>query len=246
MREITLLEMLKCGVHFGHQKSRWHPKMKPFIFAERSGIHIIDLEKTQQKLKEALKFVETTVSRGGMVVFIGTKKQAQNIVKKYALESGMPYVVNRWIGGLFTNFAVVKKMIEKLANLKKKKASGELEKYTKKEKVEFQKEIDRLETLVGGISGLKKIPEAAFIVDLKTEKTALQESRKKGIPIIALTDTNTDPTKVTYPIPANDDATKSIELITSLMSESIIEAKRNIPVKTPEVGKSPDMQKPVV
>lgn len=228
MKDISLLEMLKNGVHFGHQKSRWHPKMKPYIFAERSGIHIVDLEQTREKLKEALTFLHDTASKGGVVVFIGTKKQAQGIIKKAAEDCGMPYIINRWIGGLFTNFAIVKKLIDRLHELKKSQESGDLEKYTKKEQTAIKKKIEKLEKLVGGISGIKKIPDAIFIVGLKNEKTVVREANRKNIPIVALADTNTDPTNVAYPIPANDDATKSIKLITGLVAESIKEGKMAI------------------
>lgn len=225
-QEISLIELLKSGVHFGHQQSRWHPKMKQFIFTERSGVHIIDLEKTRTKLNEALAYAQDLSSRGGIIVFIGTKKQAQSIVKRHAEACGSPYVINRWIGGLLTNFSIIKKMIDRLLDLTKKQASGDLDKYTKKEQSEFKKEIIRLQTLVGGISELRKIPDAIFVVDLKIEKTAIREAQRKGIPIIALADTNTDPSKVTYPIPANDDATKSIDLITGLLTQSILAGKK--------------------
>ena len=225
-QEISLIELLKSGVHFGHQQSRWHPKMKQFIFTERSGVHIIDLEKTRTKLNEALAYAQDLSSRGGIIVFIGTKKQAQSIVKRHAEACGSPYVINRWIGGLLTNFTIIKKMIDRLLDLTKKQASGDLDKYTKKEQSEFNKEIIRLQTLVGGISELRKIPDAVFVVDLKIEKTAIREAQRKGIPIIALADTNTDPSKVTYPIPANDDATKSIDLITGLLAQSILAGKK--------------------
>jgi small subunit ribosomal protein S2 len=231
--EISLLELLKSGVHFGHQKSRWHPKMKPFIFTERSGVHIIDLEKTRIRLNEALEFVRELSSRGGTIVFIGTKKQAQSLVKKHAESCGSPYVINRWIGGLLTNFPIVKKMIDRLLDLIKKQSSGELDKYTKKEQSEFNKEIMRLQTLVGGISELRKIPDAIFVVDLKIEKTAIREAQRKGISIVAIADTNTDPSKATYPIPANDDATKSIDLITGLIAQSILAGKNQSTMASP-------------
>ncbi|MFA5107019.1 MAG: 30S ribosomal protein S2 [Patescibacteria group bacterium] len=233
MAEITLLELLQSGVHFGHQRSRWHPKMKPFIFTERSGIHIIDLEKTRERLLEALQFLRETAQKGGVVVFIGTKKQAQGIITRYAKESGMPFIVNRWIGGLLTNFSIVKRLIDKLTSLKKQQASGELEKYTKKEKATFLKRIDRLENLVGGLTELKKVPDALFVVDIKIEKTVIREAERKNIPVVAMIDTNNDPSKVTYPIPANDDATKSIELITKLVSESIQQGKKDRVAQTP-------------
>lgn len=225
MRNITLLELLQHGVHFGHQRSRWHPKMKPYIFTERNGVHIIDLEKTRTKLIEAMEFVEGTARKGGVIIFVGTKKQAQNIVRKYAQECGMPYIVNRWIGGLLTNFNIVKKLIDKLVNLKNQLVSGELQKFTKKERGQMTKRIEILEEMVGGLVELKKVPDALFVVDIKIEKTAIREAERKDIPVIALIDTNNDPTKVTHPIPANDDATKSIELLAQLVTESIKSGK---------------------
>lgn len=236
MEEISLVEMLKSGVHFGHQKSRWHPKMKQFIFGERSGVHIIDLEKTRSQLETALEFARELSAKGGNIVMIGTKKQAQSLVKQYAEAAGAPYVVNRWIGGLLTNFSVVKKLLDELAELKQKQSSGELEKYTKKERAEFNKEIERLEQLVGGITQLKKIPEAIFVVDLKIEKTAIREALRCRIPVIAMVDTNCDPSKVTYAIPANDDATKSIDYVTRLLSNSILEGKKQAQTPAPAVS----------
>jgi len=221
MTEISLEEMLKKGVHFGHQKSKWHPKMKPYLYTTRRGIYIIDLEKTAEKLREAFKFVEKIVGEGGQILFVATKRQAQDIVRKHAQEVGMPYLVERWIGGLLTNFSVVSSLVKRLKKLRKEKESGELSKYTKKEQLKFHKEIDSLEQIVGGIENLEGLPQALFIVDIKQEKTALREAQKKKIPIIAIVDTNNNPDLVDYPIPANDDATKSIEYIISLMAEHI-------------------------
>ncbi len=235
MKEISLLEMLKCGVHFGHQKSRWHPKMKPFIYTERSGVHIIDLEKTRDLLIKTMDFVETIASRGGVILFIGTKKQAQTIIKNAATKCQMPYIINRWIGGLFTNFTVVKRLINKLTDLRRQQKSGELEKYTKKEKVSFLKKMSKLDGLVGGITELNKIPDAIFLVDMKIEKTALTEAKKKKIPIIAMLDTNCDPTGIKYPIPANDDATKSIEFITNCIAEKVIEGRDKVKIEAKEL-----------
>ena len=226
-----LLTMLKSGVHFGHQLSKRHPKMKPFIFMSKNGFHIIDLEQTQVKLSEALDFVKTIAANGGTVLFLGTKKQAQPIIIKAAKACGMPYITERWLGGTLTNFAAISKVINKYRRLKEQKVKGELAKYTKKEQLEFDKETSKLEKMVGGIQELNKIPEAIFICDVKREKTAVSEASRKNVPIVALCDTNANPTNIAYPIPANDDAIKSIELITILVAEAITEGKSQSPSK---------------
>lgn len=218
-----LMTMLKSGVHFGHQLSRRHPKMKPYIFTSKSGFHIINLEKTQEKLQEALDFTKKVVANGGTILFLGTKKQAQPIIVKYAKECDMPYITERWLGGTFTNFGEISRVVKKFTELKNKKQTGELDKYTKKEKLEFDREIEKLEAIVGGIESLTKIPDAIFVCDVKKEKTAVNEAIKKNIPVIAMCDTNVNPGKVNYCIPANDDAVKSIELITSLISSAVKE-----------------------
>ena len=218
-----LLTMLKSGVHFGHQLARRHPKMEPYIFTAKSGFHIIDLELTQQKLVEALDFTRKIVANGGTILFLGTKRQAQPIVVKYAKECGMPYITERWLGGTFTNFGEIRKLIRKFTNLKKKKETGELEKYTKKERLDFEREIEKLDKMVGGIESLSKIPDAVFICGLKKEKTAVAEANKKNIPIVAMCDTNDNPNLVTYPVTANDDAIKSIELFVNLICQAIKE-----------------------
>ncbi len=217
------MELLSAGVHFGHRKSKWYPKMKPYIFSERNGVHIIDLEKTQTKLDEALKYVTELVANKKTIVFVGTKKQAQQMIADAALSCKMPYVNQRWLGGTMTNFAIVMKLIQKYKSLKRKKESGELEKYTKKERLEFDREIARLEKLVGGISVLEKMPDAIFVTDMKKEKTAITEARKRELPIVALCDSNVNPDLATYPIPANDDATKSLHLMINLMAEAVNE-----------------------
>lgn len=222
-----LLTMLKSGVHFGHQHSKRHPKMKPYIFTSKSGFHIIDLEQTQQKLKEALEFVKTIVANGGTILFLGTKRQAQGIVIKYAKQVGMPYVTVRWLGGTFTNFNEISRVIKRLTKLKKDKAEGKLEKYTKKEKLDFDREIEKLDGIVGGIETLDKVPDAIFVIDVKKEKTAVTEANKKNIPVVAMCDTNVNPDKITYCIPSNDDAVKSIDLITGLIAEAVEEGARN-------------------
>lgn len=221
----TILELLQAGVHFGHQKGRWHPKMKEYIFTERGGVHIIDLEKTLVELERATKFLTNIAQNGGVVLFVGTKKQGQQMIKKYADESGMPYIIERWIGGLFTNFSNVGKLIKKYLKLKEEVKTGALNKYTKKEQVDFNKEIERLHKFVGGLGDMRKIPEAVFILDAKKEKTAIVEARKKGVPVVGFCDSNINPELFDYPIPANDDAVKSIDLILSLMSKAILEGK---------------------
>jgi len=227
-----LSDMLKCGVHFGHQSSKRHPKMTPFIFTVRNQIHIIDLEQTAKKLKEAMDFVSKTVATGGTVLFISSKRQAKALIEKYAKECGMPYINSRWLGGTFTNFSNIIKLTKKLKELEQKQASGELEKYTKKEQLEFQREITRLAELVGGIKEMNKAPEAVFVVDIKKDKTAVKEAIKKKIPIVAMVDTNTNPSAINYPIPANDDASKSIEIITKAIADAVKEGKeRAIAVK---------------
>jgi small subunit ribosomal protein S2 len=221
----SVVELLQAGVHFGHQKSRWHPKMKPYIFAERGGVYIIDLEKTAVKLEQATTFVTELVAKGGVILFVGTKKQGQSIIEKYAKEVGMPYIIERWVGGLFTNFNNVGKLIKKHQELKTKLESGELKKYTKKEQVEFGKEIERLNKMVGGLAGVERIPDAIFVLDVKREKTAVTEARKRRIPIVGFADVNINPQQLDYPIPANDDAINSIELITRTIAQAVREGK---------------------
>ncbi len=230
----TVEEMLKAGVHFGHRLSKRHPKMQPYIFGSRNGVTIVDLEKTQAKLKEAMDFVKKVVSDNGLVVFVGSKKQAQEAVKKYAIECSMPYVTTRWMGGTLTNFDVIGKMIRKYKDMRAKQESGELAKYTKKEQSEINKYLNKMEVMVGGLLGLTKIPAAVFIVDLKMEETARAECASKGVPIIAITDTNINPDGIAYPIPANDDATHSIEMITKMVSAA---AKEGLAERKPEVAR---------
>lgn len=223
-----LLEMLKSGVHFGHQKSKKYPKMDEFIHSTRNSISIIDLEKTAEKLKQALDFINKTVSEGGTVLFVSSKKQAKELVKRYAEQYGIPYIISRWLGGTFTNFNNIIKLTRKLKSLEEKEKSGELEKYTKKEQLDFNKEITRLNDLVGGIKELTKLPGAVFIIDCKKDRTAVAEANKKNIPIVAFVDTNDNPEKVQYPIPANNDAIKSIEMITKLVAETVNDAKSSV------------------
>jgi len=226
MNDIQLNDLLKAGVHFGHQVSRWHPKMRPFIFTSRAGIYIVDLEKTAEQLKRAQQYVRERVAAGGTVLFVGTKRQAKPIVQEAAVRLGMPYVIERWLGGTFTNFPTISKMTKRFTQLKEERARGEFTKYTKKEQLMFDEEIRRLEKMVGGIERMTKLPEAIFVVDVKQERTAVREAQKVGIPIIAMVDTNVSPEGIAYPIPANDDATKSIHVITNALAEAADEGKR--------------------
>ncbi|KKQ55377.1 MAG: 30S ribosomal protein S2 [Parcubacteria group bacterium GW2011_GWA2_38_13] len=228
----TVLELFKNGVHFGHQVSRWHPRMKPYLFTQKNGVHIINVETTIEKLSKSLEFVKKIVANGGTILFLGTKKQAQPILEKYALEIGMPYITERWLGGTFTNFSEISRVIKRYTTLKNGKESGDFQKYTKNEQMKFDKEMKKLHGLVKGIVNLKKLPEAVYIVDLKREKTAMNEALKKEIPIVALCDSNVNPEKITYPIPGNDDGIKSIELITKLIAEAIKEGTSDKNSKT--------------
>lgn len=218
-------ELIKAGVHFGHRMGKKHPQMTPYIVGLKNTVHIIDLEKTVEKLKEAMDFLKTTMSRGGTILFVGVKEQAKEICQKYAQECGMPYAAERWLGGTLTNFFVVHKLIEKYRNLKEQSASGELGKYTKKEQMLFQEEIKRLEKMVGGMEHLDKLPDALFLLDMKKADTAVREARRKKIPVVAICDADADPTLIAYPIPANDDAIQSIELITKLIAAAIQEGR---------------------
>jgi small subunit ribosomal protein S2 len=223
----SLVEMLSAGMHFGHRSSRWHPKMKQYIHSVRNGVHIIDLEKTVATLEKALDFIRDTVAAGGIVLIVGTKEQAQAITERVGKECGMPYVHRRWLGGTLTNFRMLKdNLLGRYLDLKDKKERGELVKYTKKEQLEFSKKIEELDAKVGSFASLTKLPEAIFILDIKTETTALAEAVDTKVPIIAVCDTNVNPENVAYPIPANDDAVKSIELIMNLVAEAVKEGKK--------------------
>lgn len=224
-KPITLLEMLQAGVHFGHQKSRHNPKMNRFVYTTRSGVNILDLQQTAQKLQEVFDFVVDLVSRGGSVLFLGTKKQATAVVKAKAEEVNMPYVNNRWLGGTFTNFETMYQRIKRLRKIEAEKASGDLEKYTKRERLEIEREAEKMRKDFGGIAAIDVLPQAMFVVGLNKEKIAIAEARKKGIVVIALADSNCDPEDADFVIPANDDAVKSIELMTQVIVEAIKEGK---------------------
>jgi small subunit ribosomal protein S2 len=225
MTQPSIEEMLKAGMHFGHRTSKWHPKMEPFIFGSRKGVHIIDLRKTQKMLAVALEYLKKQASEGKAILFVGTKMQVKNTLKKTAEEIGMPYVSSKWLGGFLTNFAVIRNLVRKYKDLVEKRNSGKLDKYTKKERLDFDREISKLETNVGGLVSLTKTPDVIFIWDIKKEKTAFQEAMKKKIPIVAVCDTNVNPDGVKYIIPVNDDATKGIKLVMNLVKEAILEGK---------------------
>lgn len=221
IKKTTIADMLKAGVHFGHQKAKYQPKMKPYVYTVRNNIHILDLEQTAEKLAQAQEFATKIIQNNGTILFIGTKRQTKNMLKKTAQECEMPYVSERWLGGTFTNFKIISNLIQKLCDLEEQEESGELKKYTKKEHHEIKQEIKRLNKLIGGIKTLKKLPDAVFVADTEHDKTAIKESSEKNIPIIAITDTNSDPSKIKYPIPANDDAIPSIKLILEQIQNAI-------------------------
>lgn len=212
-------------MHFGHRTSKWHPKMKPFIFTERNGVHIIDLLQSRVMLENALQFMKKFAQENKTILFVGTKMQVKRPLKQMAEEIGMPYVSEKWMGGTMTNFPVIKKMIKKYQDLLKDQQTGKLGKYTKKEQLEFSRETAKLVLKVGGLANLAKLPDAIFIWDIKVEKTAVMEAIKKNIPIIAICDTNTDPTHISYPIPSNDDATKTIKMLLNVIKAEMIEGK---------------------
>ncbi len=219
-------QLLEAGVHFGHKTSRWNPKMEKFIFGERSGIYIIDLEKVEECVNKARDFLLSITSKGEVVLFVGTKKQAQEVVHQEALRAGMYYVTERWPGGLLTNFSTVKKSINRLKAIEKMKEDGTYSKITKKEIARLEKELAKLNKNFAGIAQMERMPKAIFIVDTKKEETAVREARRLAIPIIGLIDTNSDPDVIDYPIPGNDDATKSIRVVTTLVADAVIEGRK--------------------
>ncbi len=232
----TLVEMLKAGVHFGHQKSRWHPKMEKFIFTTRNNVHIIDLEKTSEELNKALDYVKNLTSSGKVILFVGTKHQAKELIKNAATSCGAPYVTERWIGGLLTNFNEVKRRLKKYRELKEQVATGEIEKYTKKEQSELKKKLEKMERYLSGLIDLKAMPDALYIADMRVDKTALSEAARKKVPVVAVSDSNTNPEKVTRAIPANDDAVNSIKIIVDLIAEAVKEGKLELEKKQLEVS----------
>jgi len=220
---VTMRALLEAGVHFGHQTKRWNPKMKPYIFGARNGIYIIDLQKTVVLARQALKFVADTAARGGQVLFVGTKKQAQDAVREEATRSGQYHVTNRWLGGTLTNFKTIKAGIDRLKSIEKMSQDGTFERLPKKEVASLQREQEKLEKNLGGIKDLSRVPAAIFVIDPKKEHIAIHEARRLGVPIVAVVDTNCDPEGIDYVIPGNDDAIRSIRLFTSKVADACIE-----------------------
>ena len=226
MSVVSMKQLLEAGVHFGHQTRRWNPKMAPYIYTERNGIYIIDLQKTVKKLEEAYSFVRELAAEGGNVLFVGTKKQAQDAIKEEAARCGGYYVNARWLGGMLTNFRTMRSRIERLAQLKKMEEDGTFAMLPKKEVIKHQGEIEKLEKYLGGVKEMKKIPAALFIVDPRKERNAIAEARKLNIPIVAIVDTNCDPDEIDYVIPGNDDAIRAIRLIAAAMASAVIEGRQ--------------------
>lgn len=224
MAVISMKQLLEAGVHFGHQTRRWNPKMERYIFTERNGIYIIDLQKTVKKVEEAYNFVRNIAENNGTILFVGTKKQAQDSVKEEADRCGMFYINQRWLGGTLTNFETIQKRIDRLYELEKMEEEGVFDVLPKKEVILLNKEKSRLEKFLGGIKGMRKLPDALFIIDPRKERIAVAEARKLGIPIVAIVDTNCDPDEIDVVIPGNDDAIRAVKLLTSKMADAVIEA----------------------
>ena len=225
---IAMKQLLEAGVHFGHQTRRWNPKMAEYIFTERNGIYIIDLQKTVKKIVEAYDFVRSIAEEGGEILFVGTKKQAMDAIKEEAERVGMYYVNARWLGGMLTNFKTIRRRIDRLFQLEEMEANGTFDLLPKKEVIKLKGEREKLEKFLGGIKNMKKLPAALFVVDLRKEKNAILEAKKLGIPVVAIVDTNCDPDEVDYVIPGNDDAIRAVKLIAETMSNAIIEGRQGV------------------
>ena len=226
MAVVAMKQLLEAGVHFGHQTRRWDPKMAEYIFQARNGIHIIDLQKTSKKLDEAYAFVKEQVEEGKTVLFVGTKKQAQECMKEAALKCGMFYVDQRWLGGMLTNFGTIRKRVQRLKDLEEMEQDGTFERLPKKEVILLKKEMEKLERNLGGIKDMEELPGVIFLVDPKKERIAILEAKKLGIPVVGLVDTNCNPEEVDYAIPGNDDAIRAVKLIADVMANAVIEGKQ--------------------
>ncbi len=242
MAVVTMKSLLESGVHFGHQVKRWDPRMKKYIFAERNGIHIIDLQKTIQAIKDAYEAVRKTIKSGKTVLFVGTKKQAEQAIQKEAERCGMYYVNNRWLGGMLTNFATIKESLRRLKKLEKMEVDGTFENLTKKEIARLTKEREKLQKNLGGIKEMKELPGILFIIDTKKEAIAVAEARRMGIPIAAVVDTNCDPEGIDYPIPGNDDAIRAITLFTQIIANAVIETDNEVGLRILEEADDEDME----
>jgi small subunit ribosomal protein S2 len=226
MAVVSMKQLLEAGVHFGHQTRRWNPKMAKYIFTERNGIYIIDLQKTVKKVDEAYNFLRSVAEEGKSVLFVGTKKQAQEAIKEEALKADMYYVNERWLGGMMTNFQTIQKRINRLKELEKMEEDGTFEVLTKKEVLSLRHEMEKLEKFLGGIKDMNRLPGALFVVDPRKERIAVAEARKLNIPIVAIIDTNCDPDEIDYPIPGNDDAIRAVKLLTGRMADAVIEGRQ--------------------
>ena len=226
MSSVSMKQLLEAGVHFGHQTRRWNPKMSRYIFTERNGIYIIDLQKTVKKLDEAYDFIKEVAAEGGEVLFVGTKKQAQDAIKEEAQRCGMHFVNARWLGGMLTNYRTIKTRIARLEQLNKMKEDGTFDLLPKKEVIKLELEIEKLEKNIGGIKNMETLPKAMFVVDTRKEKIAVAEAKNLGIPVVAIVDTNCDPDEVDYVIPGNDDAIRAVKLISGAMADAIIEGRQ--------------------
>jgi small subunit ribosomal protein S2 len=222
---LPMKSLLEAGVHFGHRTRRWNPKMRPYIFTERNGIHIIDLQQTMGKLEEAYNFVRDAAAQGGMILFVGTKRQAQETVQAEALRCGMPYVTQRWLGGTLTNFRTIRSRIDYMLKLEERQATGDLDKLIKKEALLLTREMTKLQARVGGLREMRRLPKALFVVDTHHEANAVAEATTLGIPIVAMCDTNSNPDPIAYPIPSNDDAIRAIKLLAGKIADAVIEGK---------------------
>jgi len=239
MAVIQMKQLLEAGVHFGHQTRRWNPKMAEYIFTERNGIYIIDLQKTAQKIEESYKFIRDIAANGGDILFVGTKKQAQDAIKDEALRVGMYFVNARWLGGMLTNFKTIKRRIDRLTQLGKMQEDGTMDLLPKKEVIKLKLEEERLEKFLGGIKDMKKLPAALFVVDPRKEKNAIAEARKLGIPVVAIVDTNCDPDEADYVIPGNDDAIRAVKLIVTTMGNAIVEGRQGEEFVAPTESAAP-------
>lgn len=228
MAEVSLKELIETGAHFGHQARRWNPKMAPYLYGIKEGVHVFDLTKTKAKLEEALEVLKVASKEGKTILFVGTKKQAKEKVREVALATGSFFIAERWLGGILTNFEQIKKSIRKLSEMKAKTAAGEYKIYTKKERLLIEREIERLERFFGGIANMNEIPSLLIVVDVKKEMGAVKEANVRGVEVVAIIDSNSDPTAVDYPIPMNDDATHAIEYVLDLIKTAILEGKKKI------------------
>lgn len=240
MAEVTMKQLLEAGVHFGHQTRRWNPKMLPYIYGERNGIHIIDLRQTVSQIADAVEFVKNLAADGGTVLFVGTKKQAQTAVADEATRAGQPYVNYRWLGGMLTNFATIQKRVFYMRELRRMEATGEINSLPKKERLKLRRELAKLEQNLGGVADLQRLPDAVFVVDVNTEATAIKEARRLDLPIIALIDSNSDPDGVQFVIPGNDDAIRAASLVAGAIADAVIEGKEIASKRKPAPAEETD------